>query len=52
MSWSFRYLREPKLRREKTNSEPSKLVKSLEHQSLILALKSPIITVRNGLPQV
>ena len=34
----------------KSSSEPSKLVISIEHQSLSLALKSPIITVRNGLP--
>ena len=34
----------------KANSEPSKLVISIEHQSLDLALKLPIIKVRNGLP--
>ena len=34
----------------KSSSEPSKLVISIEHESLDLALKSPIKTVRNGLP--
>ena len=34
----------------KSNSEPSKPVVSIEHQSLDLALKSPIIIVRSGLP--
>ena len=33
----------------KSCSEPSKLVISFEHQSLDLALKSPIMTVRRGL---
>ena len=42
----FYYLRESKLR--KSSSEPSKVVISLEPQSLDLALKSPIMTVRNG----
>ena len=34
----------------KSSSEPSKLVMPIEHQSLDLALKSPIITVGNELP--
>ena len=42
----FYYLRESKLR--KSSSEPWKLVISLEPQSLDLALKSPIMTVKNG----
>ena len=46
----FYYLRKSKLRRQKSSSEPSKLVISIQHQSLDLALKSPIITARNGFP--
>ena len=34
----------------KSSSEPWKLVISIERQSLDLALKSPIMTVRNGFP--
>ena len=34
----------------KSSCEPSNRVISVEHQSLDFALKSPIITVRNGLP--
>ena len=35
----------------KSSSEPPKQVISIGHQSLDLALKAPIITVRNGLPR-
>ena len=35
----------------KSSSEPSKIVISIKNQSLDLALKSPIMTVRNVLPR-
>ena len=47
---SFIICESPNWEVRKSSSEPSKLVISLEHQSLDLALKSPIITVKNGLP--
>ena len=47
---SFIICKSPNWEVRKSSSEPSKLVISIEHQSLDLALKSPIITARNGLP--
>ena len=47
---SFIICESPNWEVRKSSSEPSKLVMSIEHQSLDLALKSPIITVGNELP--
>ena len=40
----------PNWENRKSSFEPSKLAISIKHQSLDLTLKSPIITVRDGLP--
>ena len=49
MCWFFYYLRDSKLSEKWESSEPPKLVKSFEHQSLDLRLKPSIIAVRNVL---
>ena len=46
---SFIICESPNWKVRKSSSELSKLVISMEHQSLDLALKSTIVTVRNGL---